>query len=58
LGELLGEKSDLAPEQVLAIIQNCFIEDLGPPGWDEETGFGRMKIPSVNQLSTACTFGR
>jgi subtilisin family serine protease len=38
---MLGENPTLAPDEVIGILTNTAV-DLGPPGWDEYYGWGRI----------------
>jgi hypothetical protein len=42
---ILAEQPNLTPDQIKNKIRSCFVEELGPPGWDDQTGWGRIRIP-------------
>jgi hypothetical protein len=43
---ILAERPGLEVEAVIEVIKACFIKDLGPEGFDEETGWGRIFVPT------------
>ncbi|MBI1730932.1 S8 family serine peptidase [Candidatus Acetothermia bacterium] len=51
---ILGEEPHLLMDQVVQKIKACFSQDLLDPGWDEQTGWGRIVIPDPNQAPPAC----
>jgi len=51
---ILAEEPGLSPQAVQEKIQQCFAVDVGPPGFDEETGWGRIWIPPLSQAKPEC----
>lgn len=51
---ILSENPDFNFDQVMNEIRRCFVVDLGEPGFDEETGWGRIFIPSPNEAAEGC----
>jgi len=51
---MLGENPNLTATEAFEIIKTCFVEDLLEPGWDEETGWGRIVIPAPSEASIEC----
>lgn len=43
---MLAEMPGMTFDEVMEKIKQCFVIDLGPPGFDEETGWGRIHIPT------------
>jgi serine protease len=43
---ILAERPGLEVEAVIEVIKACFIKDLGPEDFDEETGWGRIFVPT------------
>lgn len=51
---ILSQEPGLSLEDVKARIINCFIQDLGAAGWDEQTGFGRIYFPAPGEAPASC----
>jgi uncharacterized repeat protein (TIGR01451 family) len=51
---ILAEEPGLSPDEVKARIIACFTLDVGRPGYDEETGWGRIWIPPLAQAKPEC----
>lgn len=51
---ILGESPSLSARGVKERIIDCFVIDIGPPGYDEETGWGRIEIPSIADAPAGC----
>lgn len=51
---ILGENPDLEADEVKNLILTCFVQDVGPQGYDSETGWGRLFIPNPNMAPEAC----
>ena len=51
---ILGEDSSLSADEVKARIENCFVQDIGDPGKDLETGWGRILLPGLNSIPQGC----
>jgi hypothetical protein len=49
---LLSANPDLTPDEVRSIMQTTAV-DLGPPGYDEQTGFGRIDAHAALVMATA-----
>ena len=49
---ILAEDPGLTADQVQNKIRQCFVEDLGSSGFDDETGWGRIAIPE--QAKAGC----
>jgi PKD repeat protein len=46
IGLILAERPGLDVEAVIEVIKDCFSEDLGSVGFDNETGWGRIVVPT------------
>ncbi len=52
---ILAETPGLSLDEMMDKIKQCFIIDLGPAGFDEETGWGRIHIPAdASQVPPEC----
>lgn len=51
---ILGENPELTREEVKELIITCFVEDIAPDGYDEETGWGRMFVPAIEDAIEDC----
>ena len=51
---ILAQKPGLNQQAVVDEIKRCFVADVAPPGFDEETGWGRVHIPEPGQADAAC----
>lgn len=51
---ILGENPDLTADEVEDLIFSCFVQDIGEPGYDEETGWGRLYVPPVEDAASSC----
>jgi uncharacterized repeat protein (TIGR01451 family) len=51
---ILGEETHLSMDQVVQKIKSCFSQDLFDPGWDEQTGWGRIVILNPKDAPPAC----
>jgi hypothetical protein len=51
---ILGEQGDLDLEELKAKILQCFVLDIGAEGFDEQTGWGRIFVPSVGNAAGGC----
>lgn len=51
---ILAQRPGLNQQAVVDEIKRCFVADVGPPGFDEETGWGRVNIPEPGQADAAC----
>lgn len=51
---ILAQEPGLQLEAVVDKIKRCFVADVGSPGFDEQTGWGRIKIPPPEQADPAC----
>jgi len=49
---MLGENSTLAPDEVIGILTNTAV-DLGPSGWDEYYGWGRIDFAAAAAATAA-----
>ena len=49
---VLSMAPDLAPREVRSLLR-AGVVDLGPPGWDAETGFGRLDLPTLLRVASA-----
>lgn len=51
---ILAETPGLTPEEIRSRIVHCYVKDIGPLGYDEETGYGRIHIPSPTEAPPNC----
>lgn len=51
---ILSQNPDFNFDQVMNEIRRCFVIDIGEPGFDEETGWGRIFIPLLEDASDGC----
>lgn len=51
---ILSQEPSLSLEDVRNRIINCFVQDLGATGWDEQTGYGRIRFPSPEEAPEPC----
>jgi len=51
---ILGETPNLTVDEVIVKINECFVIDLGDPGFDNETGWGRIFIPPATDAPASC----
>lgn len=51
---ILAEEPGLSLDAVKTRIRQCFTVDIGPPGFDEETGWGRIWIPTLAEANPEC----
>jgi len=51
---ILSENPEFNFDQVMNEIRRCFVVDIGDPGFDEETGWGRISIPLPDDAADGC----
>lgn len=51
---ILAETPGLTPEEIRSKIVHCYARDIGPLGYDNETGYGRIHIPSPSEAPSDC----
>ena len=50
---ILSQNPMLTPEQVRQVIRNS-ADDVGTPGWDKESGYGRINVDKALKIDSAC----
>ncbi len=51
---ILGEDPTLTTDEIIAKMIECFVVDLGEPGFDIEFGWGRVVIPAIEDAPSGC----